>query len=833
MSSQKQVQDLERQLAIARAHIASLTDSPFSTSIFAYSAPPAPLSLPVSPLPPPPLPLSVSSRTPDSRPGVSFAALREHLSQYNRGVFKPPAPFREAVEGRVPHSAFDSSYPVLPPRAEVDKFLAAYHQTIHPWLPIFHWPTFLSQVDHLYGPDGGLVNVSLAWCSTFFAVLAYGARAQSLHGSEARKATEQGRKYLTVASSRVDLFNDAFDIDHCRAALLVAIFLVELNCTSAAWTWISCAVRQAQDIGLHREPDRSVTNISPMEAELRRRVWWAIYVWDRIMAAELGRPYLVVEDDCDVAFPAPVDCASITPQRIDVESTQALSVTPQLNEGSDGDFDSESDYSEADDEEAPRSHLIAQTASSAFFIPTIHVLRILTPLRQTLKSSVIIRPTLATFDGYFKQFWDLFPFLSPGAARARGEHLDAHSLVPISLMQNLRLILHRHNLTPLVSPDLRTFALDSCTAIAIETVAFISRTMINPSGMEPSTNDEHEEATSLWAAKIAENITLFEIMHMLRAALALMARGLFRHALVCVKVMSAVHDHREINIAGGVYLEGFLNLLQERIAEHYKKNGIRAPYVLEEDEEMIALVSCDLQATSDAWIWVDDASKSSNASGMPSREVTTTSSASAPPPASTAGLKIAAETRPHSFEFDVAAALPDESTPSPDSPPSSSTSVMSPSDSYQGNTSDEVPQSNDHHRESAWNKWANLVPIMLKIDNERAMEKARETFIGRARSQIGIDMDMMFVSSDVGEILVPVMKQSRGERRRQPSKAESKRSVAKSANVQEKKHEEENMKNVEMKEEKRMEDVKIKTLAEDDERSREIKRARISIANII
>ncbi|KAK7208009.1 fungal-specific transcription factor domain-containing protein [Myxozyma melibiosi] len=784
MSSLKQVQDLERQLAHARARIAALADAspPIASSISSPSSPLAP-------------PSAIVSHVGGPQPNFDFAHLRQHLLQYNRGVFKPPAGFREAAEP-TSHMLAVSSPASLPPRSEANALLDAYCETIHKWLPILHWPTFLEQIDCLYASDSGLAEVSPAWASTFFAVLACGARGQSLHGDLARRATEKGRKYVLIACSYTDLFTDAFEVDHCRSALLVAVFLLDLNCTSAAWTWVSAALRKAQDIGLHCERDQNLSGLSPIDIELRRRVWWAIYVWDRLLSSELGRPYLVSDDDCSVAFPAPVDCVNITPLGVNVESMRSMSIPTQSQNG-ESDVDSDSDVDDDDEhyyedeynQRPPR--LVAQTAAGAFFIPTIHVLRILTPLRQTLKSTVLSRQTLATFDQYFYQFWAAFPFLSPGTAGTLGEHLDPHSLVPVTLMQNLRLILHRHNLTPYAPSDLRTLALDRCAVIAMETVAFLSRTMINPARVDESATgkDSHSQA-ELWVARIVGNITAFEITHILRACLALMSRGLFRHAIVCIKTMSAVHDHREVNIAGGLYLEGFLRLMQARISEHNTTNGVRTPYLIEEDEDLLALVSCDVQATADSWIWRDP---KSDVKREPEEKTTLPND------------RKQAEVVPHSFKFDVATALPHESS---NSSPSSSECHSSPTSFRRASVSEDSRQK--EHVDEAWNKWASLETMMNAMDRERCLEKSREMFVSRARSQLNMQMDLMFVSSDIGEILVPTVK-----------RASEKRKSEKKAPV-----------------EKPQPTVKpeVDQAAEDEEearRAQEMKRARISIANII
>src|SRR5690606_30028910 len=88
---------------------------------------------------------------------------------------------------------------------------------------------------------------------------------------------DRGRQYLIYGRMLTDLFNDEFTIDHARAALLTSIYLFEINRKSAAWTWLGSAVRIAQDIGLHRETGPW----GQIEAEMRKRVWWGIYVWDR------------------------------------------------------------------------------------------------------------------------------------------------------------------------------------------------------------------------------------------------------------------------------------------------------------------------------------------------------------------------------------------------------------------------------------------------------------------------------------------------------------------------------------------------------------------------
>ncbi|ODQ76443.1 hypothetical protein LIPSTDRAFT_44431, partial [Lipomyces starkeyi NRRL Y-11557] len=580
MSSLKQVQDLERQLAHARAHIAALSATLDGAQLNPTSAAPQLLDMLTPPAPAP--------RPPMARPIHDFSSVRHHLEKYNRGVYKPPAPYRPpTTESHNACESIGSNKITVPPKEDALLLVGAYFDSIHSWMPVVHWQTFLAQFEYLYAGGGDLSRVSPAWASTFFAILACGVRARALHGDRAREATSTGRAYIIASRVFTDLFNDAFTIDHCTSALLVAVFLVELNCTSAAWTWLAAAVRKAQDLGLHHEltPGSTAAGMSVIEIELRRRIWWALYVWDRILAAELGRPYLISDDDCDASFPTPVDCQCITDQPM---PPPALSLSnPQSSVG-------------------------------CYFIPTIHILRILGPLRQTLRSPVIARTTLSTFDEYFNQFWNAFPFLSPSLGAASEEHLDTMSLIPVTVMQNLRLILHRHNLSPYAPPELRTYALDRCALISLETVAFLQRTMVRPPGPRPMLSKAMRKPENFWADTITQSMTAFQLMNIWRTTLFLIARGMFRHARVCVKVSAAVHDHREVNVACGRYLEGVLVKLRDKMASvGDARGGGTTEYVIEADEDMMALVSGDMQASSDVWIWEQPSSASSQTTNTP------------------------------------------------------------------------------------------------------------------------------------------------------------------------------------------------------------------------
>ena len=67
----------------------------------------------------------------------------------------------------------------------------------------------------------------------------------------------------------------------------------------------------------------------PFQGEMSRRVWWCIYILDRRLAIETGRPFLIQDVNVDVGLPRDVSDEWLTrcqrdPQlRIDEEATES------------------------------------------------------------------------------------------------------------------------------------------------------------------------------------------------------------------------------------------------------------------------------------------------------------------------------------------------------------------------------------------------------------------------------------------------------------------------------------------------------------------------------
>ncbi|KAI9820518.1 MAG: hypothetical protein M1832_003709 [Thelocarpon impressellum] len=533
MSSIKQVQDLEKQLAQARQQLDmmhSSTSSPRAAE--GDSIPPLhPLSIPK-----PGMHRRRHSSLPEPQ---NLSRARANLRKYGRGIFRSP---QISTQRGLPMS-FTTDVPDLPPKQEADYLLSRYHSTVHVVFPVVHWPTFIRTYETAY-KVGTLQGVPQIWASLLFAVLACGL----LHTTdESARRLGRAKAYVDVSRRLNNTPEDEPTLDHARASLLTSMAYMEMNLKSAGWTWLGWTVRIAQDIGLHCESGRWPV----IEGEMRRRTWWAIYVWDRVASLELSKPLLIDDDDCNVEPPSPTD-------DYDVQDTGMRTIA-------------------------------AGTSTEGLLLAAVRTARCVGPLRKALKNPKVDGPTLASFDDHFASCVTAFP---AGLRLHSTQHLAPEALTPIAYLQNARLVLDRHNLSTFCAPEVRAAAMDRCIVTARDTTQFLARTM-DSTPMSPGCGDNHGK----WEGRLAGAASASLCTHIWRCTLFLCFGGYYAEAITCVRASAAIGTLKRVNTACGRNLAFFLDVLVDKL-----HRGER--YSLQKDEEMMAYVSGDLQGSAeDGWIW--------------------------------------------------------------------------------------------------------------------------------------------------------------------------------------------------------------------------------------
>ncbi|OGM45825.1 hypothetical protein ABOM_005485 [Aspergillus bombycis] len=174
----------------------------------------------------------------------------------------------------------------------------AYFDTVHVQFPFLHEPSYSETIEKIYGD----AEVTVVHEFQAFMVVAIGAsilsrRARVMLSAEA---------YFASAMKLMDGVMKISSVGVAQCILLLQMYALN-NPTSglSLWTLHHHGLALAIELGLHRNVP--VSNSTPLEREVRRRIFWCTYTMDRLLSTLMGRPMGVVDEQCDLNYPLDVD----------------------------------------------------------------------------------------------------------------------------------------------------------------------------------------------------------------------------------------------------------------------------------------------------------------------------------------------------------------------------------------------------------------------------------------------------------------------------------------------------------------------------------------------
>lgn len=210
-------------------------------------------------------------------------------------VFIAPLPSRilpEDLEYLTRKGAFELPEPRL--RVEI---VQAYLFSVHPFMPMLEVEPFLRALQE----HDGQISLLL-----FQAVMFAGCHSlppDIIHqlGFQSPKQARQ------VFFNRARLLYD-LNIEVDNTAILQSLLLMSSwyskytpwNERRHTWHWTGLAYDLARSIGLHREPGGN--KIPPRQQRFRRRLWWSLYIRDRLIALGTRRPMRIQDNEYDVSM---------------------------------------------------------------------------------------------------------------------------------------------------------------------------------------------------------------------------------------------------------------------------------------------------------------------------------------------------------------------------------------------------------------------------------------------------------------------------------------------------------------------------------------------------
>ncbi|KAL1621060.1 hypothetical protein SLS56_009365 [Neofusicoccum ribis] len=202
----------------------------------------------------------------------------------------------------------------LPSKDQAFRLADYYWSHSHTLYPFMRKVWFMERLKLMYSDKTHGLENSAYWLYTMWMVFAIGSTTWSSivpDGSESESAQffNNAMVYFYGALSSGNM--SALD-----ALLLQVSYSFFNRVGSNTWYLVGSATRLAVGMGLHTAPN-DVTRQLPLDVqEYRKRLFWCLYMMDRVVSISLGRPFGIRDDDIEIGPFAEVDDENILPDRI-------------------------------------------------------------------------------------------------------------------------------------------------------------------------------------------------------------------------------------------------------------------------------------------------------------------------------------------------------------------------------------------------------------------------------------------------------------------------------------------------------------------------------------
>ncbi|KAH8596660.1 fungal-specific transcription factor domain-containing protein [Bisporella sp. PMI_857] len=209
----------------------------------------------------------------------------------------------------------------FPSRSDGFSYFEWYFQTLHIYCPVLHRPTTFKLLTRMYDDPNFRPNpAETVIVHMVFAIMYF-------HFAVRNQPDEATKNKLTSLSNahyhyalgffyQVSSSRTWMDV---QALTIICMHLRNFPKPGASWVLSQTTMSMAIEIGLHRSVKRWVTDSppSPLEIEMRKRVFFALLAVSVTLSGKLNRPMMLRLEDIDVEVPEPVDDELLSEQGLD------------------------------------------------------------------------------------------------------------------------------------------------------------------------------------------------------------------------------------------------------------------------------------------------------------------------------------------------------------------------------------------------------------------------------------------------------------------------------------------------------------------------------------
>lgn len=243
-------------------------------------------------------------QTPDPASSVLFSQQSLSINQDGEDLsargHEPP---RLQVTGQLPLSKPNAAQrntinpQSLPRDAIARRFVDAYFRNTNRAYPFVDRAKILRGLESMRGIPGSRNDTS---STLLYLIMAIGCTTLQRAGQIPNDTTS---KFDIAYAAIIQECIGREDTESIQILLLLALYSLFDPNGASAWSIIGIVSRKALLLGLSRKISEE-KSLSAADIELRHRLFWSIYVFDRMMAVSLGYSVALVDDNVDVSLPS-------------------------------------------------------------------------------------------------------------------------------------------------------------------------------------------------------------------------------------------------------------------------------------------------------------------------------------------------------------------------------------------------------------------------------------------------------------------------------------------------------------------------------------------------
>ena len=212
------------------------------------------------------------------------------------------SPFAASTPRSEARSVAPWTVDLLPARPLADQLVSAYFDRLHPDFSLFHRGTFQMRYEAIWRSHETLDTAALepGWLCALYMVFVFGAQAMERQGFADSKVVQTRYLGIVVRQGLQRLVLTA-TLPNIQALALLSLYQYNGGERNAAWMLIGHASRMAIALGLQRDGHASTFDF--VERNLRRTVWWTLFLFEHNLSFILGRPSATSTVDTTARLP--------------------------------------------------------------------------------------------------------------------------------------------------------------------------------------------------------------------------------------------------------------------------------------------------------------------------------------------------------------------------------------------------------------------------------------------------------------------------------------------------------------------------------------------------